>query len=281
MKPALFRRFCEIARERAGILIQEGKESFVAARVGKRLRELGIESEQDYLRHLEDDESGEEIVSFLDVISTNHTSFFREEKHFGVLAEEVQRSLAAGRRRLRIWCAACSTGEEPYSVAMTVLEEACGGPLDLRILATDLSTRALARARAGLYRAQEAAAIPRALRARYFQRRGRPPGEVTFSARPELREVILFKRLNLAAPPFPMKGPFDLVFCRNVMIYFDPEVRQRLIAEIERLLRPGGLLLIGLSESLCGIPSVLRRTGPSVYRQEVERGTTVEAREPP
>ncbi|HLY75123.1 MAG TPA: CheR family methyltransferase, partial [Planctomycetota bacterium] len=152
---------------------------------------------------------------------------------------------------------------EAYSMAVTLLEAWEGRPLDLKILATDLSTRALARARAGLYGADKVASIPRDFRARYFEKDDRHPSMLRVGR--DLRTAVTFARLNLAGTPFPMSGPFDAVFCRNVMIYFDAEVRRRLLAQILKLLRPGGYLFVGHSESLSGLTAGLKTVQASVY----------------
>ncbi|MBN1824776.1 MAG: protein-glutamate O-methyltransferase [Candidatus Eisenbacteria bacterium] len=272
MDQALFRKFCKLAHDKAGIHLKEGKESLVQARVAKRLRALGLDHPREYLEYMERDESGEELVLFLDVISTNFTNFFREPDHFDVLAEDVKRLvLEKGRRRIRLWSAASSSGEEPYTMAITVLEALEGAPADFRILATDISTRMLARAEEGVYAAGRLEGVPKAFRHKYFERIGRRGSEEeSYRIRPAVRERVVFRRLNLADPPFPMQGPLDVVFCRNVMIYFDQPVRQRLVSEIERLLAPGGLLCIGHSETLSTVKNHLKYIRSSVFRNSVD-----------
>lgn len=265
MNTAQLQTFCQIAYERAGIKLTAEKQPLVTARVAKRLRALGISSEREYLNLLRSAEGAEEIVNFVDAISTNFTSFFREEAHFELLSEQMARWLSEGRRRLRFWCAASSTGEEPYTLAMVLAEAFAGLDVDYRILATDISTRALSAAREGAYGEAQVGRVPGYLRLRYFSRPPRHGAETVYRVQPELQKRIVFARLNLAAPPFPMAGPVDVVMCRNVMIYFDQAVRQRLLAEIERILSPGGLLLIGHSETLNGLASDLRAIRPSVY----------------
>jgi chemotaxis protein methyltransferase CheR len=263
----LFHRFQKLAYSHAGIDLRPGKETLVAARVAKRQRSLGLSDEREYLRYLEADESGEEILHFLDAISTNFTSFFREKEHFDWLATELRRLVDAGQRRIRIWCAAAATGEEPYSLAITA-REALGATagVDVKILATDLSTRALHVARQGSYEGERLQPLSRAQLAAHFELvDGDPPRH---AARPELRSLLVFKRLNLAAPPFPMAGPLDVVFCRNVMMYFDRVVRERLVQEIERLLKPDGTLIIGHAETLQGIRTELGVIAPSIYGRQ-------------
>jgi chemotaxis protein methyltransferase CheR len=276
MDTALFQRFQRLAYQNAGIDLKPGKETLVAARVAKRQRSLGLPDEREYLRYLEEDETGEEILHFLDAISTNFTSFFREKEHFDWLAAELKRLLEAGQRRIRIWCAAAATGEEPYSLAITA-REALGAAagVDLKILATDISTRALHAARTGIYDGERLQPLTRGQLAAHFEPvpddEG-PASSARHSARPELRSILVFKRLNLATPPFPMSGPIDVVFCRNVMMYFDRVVRERLIHEVERLLKPDGFLIIGLAETLHGIRTELGAVSPSIYgRQQARR----------
>lgn len=257
-----FRAFQEIAYAHAGIYLREGKAALVEARLAKRLRDLGLSSEREYLEVLRR-EGADEVVLFLDAISTNFTKFFREEDHFETLREGVAAARAAGQRRFRFWCAGCSSGEEPYTAAM-VLSDVLEG-CDWRILATDISTRVLARAAAGVYGEEEVADVPAALRRRWL---AAAPGDggPRYTVDEALRRRIVFRRLNLAERPYPMKGPLDAVFCRNVMIYFDRPMREGLVREIERLLRPGAPLFVGHSETLNGIAVRLRSERPSVYR---------------
>ena len=262
MRAPQFQKFCDIAYRQAGISLREGKEALVSARVSKRVRALGLRDSEEYLRFLESDPTGGELVSFLDVITTNFTRFFREPDHFDDLREALERWYGEGQRRFRIWSAASSTGEEPYSIAITVLETLAGRGADVRILATDISTRVLATASEGRYGESATRAMSPGLRSKYFDR---VPGSEAIQVRKVVRDIVTFKRLNLAQGPFPMKGPLDVVFCRNVMIYFDRPVRQQLVSEAERLMRPGGLLLIGHTETLTGISTGLSVLRPSVY----------------
>lgn len=272
MTRAIYQAFRELAYAQAGIHLRDGKETLVAARIGRRVRLLGLSGPAEYLDWLRSDASGTELTRFIDAISTNFTSFFRERDHFDTLEQVARSALGRDQRRFRVWCAAASTGEEPYSIAMTLAEAFGGDAVDCKVLATDISTRALDAARAGRYTEAQLAPVPRNLRAKYFERtESSPAGEPTFDVDPELRTSLVFKRLNLAKPPFPMSGPIDVVFCRNVMIYFDTPVRQGLITEIERLLRPGGVLIVGHSETLNGIRTKLTPQRPSVYRRALSQ----------
>jgi chemotaxis protein methyltransferase CheR len=258
-----FKAFQELAHTRAGIFLRPGKAALVQARLAKRLRELGLASEREYLERLAAD-SGEELVLFLDAISTNFTHFFREADHFDTLREWIAAARAKGQRKFRIWSAGCSSGEEPYTIAM-VLEPELEG-CDWRILATDLSTRVLARAAAGVYEREEIAGIPAPLRAKYLERAATPDGAERYVMARRLRERIVYHRLNLAARPYPMNGPFDALFCRNVMIYFDLPMRAGLVKEFERLIRPRAPFFVSHSETLNGIQTRFRSERPSVYR---------------
>jgi chemotaxis protein methyltransferase CheR len=264
MQAEVFRRFCEYALKEAGISLGPRKEALVAARVGKRMRALNLPDEAAYLEYLEAEKTGQELVRFLDVISTNHTAFFREPDHFELLRTLVANWYSEGHRTLRIWSAASSTGEEPYTIAMTVRSAVTAPDFDFKLLATDISTRVLAAAEAGIYPAERLEKIAPPLRQRFFMPAGK--GSDDYQIRPELRRDLVFRRLNLSQPPFPMRGPLDVVFCRNVLIYFDQTVRQRLISAIERLLKPGGWLFIGHSETLAGITSGFHALRPSIFQ---------------
>jgi chemotaxis protein methyltransferase CheR len=277
MTPALFRAFRELAYDKAGIQLRDGKETLLATRIARRMRDLGVADASEYLARLRADSSGDEVVRFLDCISTNLTSFYREKEHFIVIAEEASRQLMRGERRFRVWSAAAASGEEAYTIALTLAEVYAGRDVDHRVFATDISTRALAAARSGRYTAQQLAPVPDRLRRRYFSPVP-PQGEhrdldatTVYQASDELRHRMVFGRVNLAKPPWPMNGAFDVIMCRNVMIYFDQLIRQRLVYELEALLRPGGLLMVGQAETLSGLRSSLDRIGPSIYRTPESR----------
>jgi len=262
-----FDRFRKIVYEKSGISLGPGKAALVAARLGKRMRALNIRDPRAYLRYVMNDKTGDELVQLLDVISTNVTGFFREPSHFEFLAGIIQDLLKEGQKRFRIWSAASSTGEEPYTIAMTLLETIGRADVDIKILATDISTRVLTVSRNGEYKPEKLETVSQTLRAKYFDC-SNENGSVIFIARDNLKSLIAFKRLNLSTPPFSMKGPFDVIFCRNVMIYFDDAIRQRLVKEMHRLLRTGGFLMVGHSESLVGISSDFKIVKPAVYLKE-------------
>jgi len=269
MQPAVFQRFARLAYDKAGIAIKPEKVALVNARVAKRLRALCLDSAESYIDYLEADKTGEELTRFLDLISTHFTSFFREKDHFDLLEEEGRRWVAEGRKRVRLWSAACSTGEEPYSMAMTLLDVPGLASTDWRILATDIAVATLEEAKAGRYPSGRIEAVPDSLRKRFFA--SAPSGGHHEAVR-ALKERIFFQNLNLAAPPYPMRGPLDVVFCRNVLIYFDQPTRARLIHEAERLLAPGGLFCVGHTETLSGLQTKFRMVRPSVFRKSEDGG---------
>jgi len=264
----LFRR---LVYEHSGINLGPQKQQLLRARLGKLLRGQGFRSYRAYYEHVRADASGSELCALIDAISTNTTHLFRERQHFDFLAEVLRTRWveAAPRERprdLRIWSAGCSSGEEPYSIAMTVDDTLA--PLagyDWKLLATDVSTKVLAKAREGLFEPHRLGTVPETFRRRYFVRAARDAACV--QVRPELRQRICFSRLNLMDEQFPFRHGFDFIFCRNVMIYFDRETQTRLVAKFARHLRPQGHLLIGHSESLNNIDHPLTYVRPTIYRR--------------
>lgn len=268
MQASVFDALRQLAYDQAGIAIRENKETLVSARIAKRMRQFGFESERQYLDYLRGDASGQEMVQFLDAISTNFTSFFREPEHFRQLREECRAWATRGAREVRVWCAASATGEEPYTLGMTLAESLDQQGIGWKLLASDISVSALRTAAAGVYEPSRLEQVPPALRQRYFEAEYvDESGRRTCRVVSTLRSRMMFKRVNLSTPPFPMRGDLDAIFCRNVMIYFDNAVRQRLVSDLERLLRPGGLLVVAHSETLNGIRTNLRTVRPSVYRK--------------
>jgi chemotaxis protein methyltransferase CheR len=258
LSPDDFRRVRRIAYERAGLAIPAGKEGLVRSRVSKRLRDRRIPSFSAYLDAVEA-EDGDEMVRLIDLLTTNKTDFFREPAHFDFLLEQILPAVVATGKPLRIWSAGCSSGEEPYTLSM-LLRESLPARYDVRILATDICTKVVAAARQGTYTAQQLADVSEARRQRWFT--AAPDGSGTVV--PELRAPISFALLNLMAD-WPMQGPFDLILCRNVMIYFDKPTVTRLVDRFRNLLTPGGHLFIGHSESLTAIEHKYRYVQPAVY----------------
>ncbi len=272
LSESLFQRFSALVYQEAGINLHDGKKALLEARLAKRLRATGIGSPKEYLEFILSEEGREEYVKFFDAVSTNLTFFFREPKHFEflekiALPEIIERSRRDGSSRIRIWSAGCSTGEEPYSIAMTVLS-ALDHPArwDFRVLATDISTRVLSTARAGVYEKTRLTHVPAALRQRFFEpiTNGGSPKQYRVSA--ELMKVVAFRRLNLM-DSFPFSGPFDVIFCRNVMIYFDKKTQESLIQKMSAYLHSGGYFFVGHSESLTGLRHALNYVMPAVYRK--------------
>ena len=264
LRDAEFAAIADLMRRVTGIELGPGKRALVEARLQRRLRALHLASYADYLEYLASDREGDELVQLIDVVSTNVTSFFREPEHFRFLAELTDRWLGEGRRRLRFWSAACSSGEEAYSLAMTVAHAA--RRTDLRILATDISTRVLRQAVQGNYPEEAVATVPPESRRRWF-RESVAGGRRLYRVADELKHLIMFRRLNLSRTPLPVRGVFDAVLCRNVMIYFGGAVRRQLVAELHRLLRPGGYLMIGHAETLLGMDEGFAFEAPSIYRR--------------
>ncbi len=258
LSPDDFQRVRRIAYERAGLAIPAGKEGLVRSRVSKRLRARRIATFSVYLDTVEQ-ETGEELVTLIDLLTTNKTDFFREPAHFDFLLQQVVPDVVASGRPLRIWSAGCSSGEEPYTLSM-LLRETLPARYDFRILATDISTQIVAAAKRGTYSAQQLGDVSPQRRQRFFT--PGPDGSATVT--PDLRAPISFAHLNLMTK-WPMSGPFDVIFCRNVMIYFDKPTVTRLVNRFHTLLAPGGHLFIGHSESLTAIAHTYRYVQPAVY----------------
>jgi chemotaxis protein methyltransferase CheR len=264
-----FRFIADLVYRQAGILLGERKRNLVYGRLVRRLRALGLPDFGAYCAHLQAPEGAAELGLMINALTTNLTAFFREPHHFdhlgGTVLPEAAAGIGAPRRRLRVWSAACSTGEEPYSIAMTLLGSAIEPRgWDIRVLATDLDTSVLATASEGVYAASAAAKVPTDLRGRFLERLD--DGRLRI-ARPA-RQLITFKQLNLLTD-WPMRGPFDVIFCRNVLIYFDAATKARLIDRFVALLRLGGWLYLGHSESLSGGHPALGLTGRTIYRRAV------------
>lgn len=257
LSPDAYSGIRSLLHEVSGIELGTKRQELVKARVAKRLRALGLASFDEYVARLASDPS--EVPQMVDVLTTNKTSFFREPAHFTFVVEHgIPRWRSAG-RRLRLWSAGCSSGEEPYSLAMTLLEHLGGSPAwDARILATDISPRVLDHARAGRYGSGALWGLPAAMK-KHFEVCG---GEVRLRER--VRELVQFAGLNLLGE-WPMRGPFDAIFCRNVMIYFDAPTRNELVQRFRTHLAPEGWLFVGHCESLGPAPAGLRAVAPATY----------------
>ncbi len=264
---AEFRKASELVKSLAGIHLTDGKRELVSARLAKRLRTLGLATLNDYLDVVKEDKTQDELVMMLDALTTNLTSFWRESDHFDFVVEQVLPKLeSSGTNEIRIWSAGCSTGEEPYGLAMLILGNLKNAQNSkLRILATDLSTRVLDTAKRGKYGEERVKNIPPDLRNKFVTKENGPHGTI-YSINPNVRSTITFGRLNLMEP-WPMKGPFDMIFCRNVMIYFDKPTQKQLVERFAGLLRTGGTLFVGHSESLAGVQHSFRYVRPTIYEK--------------
>jgi len=259
-----FQEISRIIYQQCGISLKSGKEALVRARLMKRLRALQIRSVKEYMDLISSEKGRSEIGTLIDVMTTNKTSFFRESAHFDYLADEILPEV--DHQRLRFWSAACSSGEEPYTLAM-VLREAIPAidQKDILVLSTDISTEMLETARTGIYSHDRMAGIPRPFVQKYFERISNGT-EQRYRVGPGLRKLIRLAPLNLMQP-WPMKGPFNVIFCRNVMIYFDRPTQQRLVNRFWDLLEPGGFLFVGHSEGLSGIRHEFQYMKPAVYKK--------------
>lgn len=261
----MFARFKSLIYEHSGISLSDGKVDLVRTRLGKRIRARGVGGFQEYYDLVTNDRSGAELVNLIDSISTNLTYFFREPEHFRYLSHELAPELMKlkqkhGERRIRFWSAGCSTGEEAYSLVMAA--HAFLAPLsawDFKLLASDISTKVLSRAKAGCYPSSQLKGLSPAQIGDFFHRDGQ-----NATVGREISSLITFARVNLMEP-FPFKGKFDVIFCRNVMIYFDKATQERLTEKFYNALSPGGRLFIGHSENLTGIKHSFNYVRPAVY----------------
>jgi len=256
----------KISNQHSGILVPDDKFDMFYSRLAKRLRLLGLASFKEYCQYLTD-HPADEFTEFINAVTTNLTSFFRENHHFDYLSKTLVPELLkkkAAVRQVKIWSAGCSTGEEPYSLAMALKESLPAG-WELKILATDLDTNVLATAAEGIYSADRAAGIGEQRLKRWFQRgSGRQANKIR--VKPELRAAITFRQLNLMRE-WPMRGRFDAIFCRNVLIYFDRETKTMLADRYANLLETGGYLFIGHSESLHQLDTAFQLIGNTIYRK--------------
>ncbi|MCE7973696.1 MAG: protein-glutamate O-methyltransferase CheR [Leptolyngbya sp. PLA1] len=260
-----FDRIATIAKHRWGLALTPQKRQLVTSRLLSFMRGAPFEDVDAYLAHLEAGKDERALLSFFDTLSTNVTSFFRDRAHFDYLERELFTGLARGTlslpgRRLRMWSAGCSTGCEPYTMAMVAYDrlESAGG-WDVQILATDLSNYAVEEASAGAYEWDSVKDLPRETLRRHFEER-----DGRWRVRPHLRQMVKVGQLNLMED-WPMRGPFDVIFCRNVMIYFDGPTRERLVRRFLGLLRPGGVFAVGSAETLAGMDLDVRSVMPSLY----------------
>lgn len=264
-----FEHLSKLAYEHAGIVLGESKRNLVYSRLSRRLRTLNIESFGAYRGHL--GENPREIENFVNSISTNHTKFFRESHHFDHfrthVADHFAQAARGGANRLRIWSAGCSSGEEPYTIAVVLKRQVSDiARYDARILATDIDTDILAKATRAEYPNTALDEVPAPYR-EYFEKAPGARAESNVVLTEEIRALIAYRQLNLMGA-WPMKGLFDAIFCRNVMIYFDAPTKTKLVERFTQQLKPGGWLYIGHSESLIGSHPGLQLVGRTIYRRE-------------
>ncbi|WP_181017631.1 CheR family methyltransferase [Zemynaea arenosa] len=257
-----FERVRGLIYKRAGISLADSKQEMVYSRLARRLRATGINSFATYLDDLESGRMAGEWESFTNALTTNLTSFFREAHHFPLLAAHLKG--LHGQGPLTIWCCASSTGEEPYSIAMTVCDALGSLAPNVQIVATDIDTNVLATAEAGIYPAERVARMDPAQVKKYFLR-GKGAQEGMVRVRPELRKLVSFKQVNLLADSWPVSGQFDAIFCRNVMIYFDKPTQRRILGRFVPMMKPHALLFAGHSENFLYVSEALKLRGKTVY----------------
>ncbi|CAG9254638.1 CheR family methyltransferase [Paraburkholderia unamae] len=270
-----FERIRALIHRRAGISLSDHKRDMAYSRLARRLRALGLDSFRDYLDQLEARNDASEWEAFTNALTTNLTAFFREAHHFPILADFVKRRT----QPVSVWCSAASTGEEPYSIAMTLIE-ALGdrAAREARVLATDLDTQVLAKAEAGVYAYDQVKHLsPERLKRFFFKGTGSHAGLV--KVRPELRAMIKFEQLNLTDADYGLRTTFDAIFCRNVMIYFDKPTQAQVLTRFEPLMKPDGLLFAGHSENFTYVTQAFRLRGQTVY--ELTRGRAADAAQAP
>lgn len=268
--PRDFARVRALIYQQAGISLSESKQEMVYSRLARRLRARKMNTFEEYLDDLEGRGDSDEWEAFTNALTTNLTSFFREAHHFPLLAEHMQKMKAP----LSIWCSASSTGEEPYSIAMTVCEAFGTLAPPVSIIATDIDTKVLETAANGIYPIDRVEKMAQDRVKRFFQRgKGERAGLVR--VRPELRQLVTFKPLNLLAGSWPVSGPFDVIFCRNVMIYFDKPTQGKILARFVPLLKPDGLLFAGHSENFMFASDMFKLRGKTVYELSSRNGGAI------
>lgn len=265
-----FEKISKLVYQQCGINLHDGKRELVKARLGKRLREGNYKSFSDYCRYVTTYEGKDELIAMIDSISTNLTSFFREESHFARLRIIVSSILGKPASRgvipkINIWSAGCSTGEEPYTIAITIKEAAEMRPLDVKILATDISTKVLRVAEAAIYPEEKVKKIMPNVLGKYFQI-GTGRSEGYYRIKKEIKDMVAFRRFNLM-DEFPSDNNFDVIFCRNVMIYFDKHTQTQLVNKYYGSLKKDGYFFVGHSESLTSLKHPFKYIEPSVYQK--------------
>lgn len=264
--PRDFERVRALIHKRAGIALADSKHEMVYSRLARRLRATGIRSFQAYLDTLESRQDSDEWEAFTNALTTNLTSFFREAHHFPILADHVRGS----KEPIQVWCAASSTGEEPYSIAMTLCEALGPQASQAHVIATDIDTNVLTTAANGVYPIDRIEKMSPERVKRFFLR-GKGAQEGLVRVRPELRQMVTFKQLNLLADDWPVSGPFDVIFCRNVMIYFDKPTQGKILSRFAPMMKPDGLLFAGHSENFLYVSDAFKLRGKTVYELDPKR----------
>lgn len=260
-----FARVQALIYKRAGISLHDGKHAMVYSRLSRRLRETGYDSFTSYLDWLESINDGPEWQEFVNALTTNLTSFFREQHHFDILAQHL-RSHQPGGNGWKVWCSAASTGEEPYSILMTAVES-LGASANFHLMASDIDSRVLETAARGVYRAESLKGVSTERLHRFFLR-GRAGNSGMVRIKPELMRMVDFLNVNLIAGDWPFRETFDVVFCRNVMIYFDAPTQRRVLERIHQVLKPGGLLFVGHAENFSDSRDLFALKGKTVYERQ-------------
>lgn len=257
-----FARIKKLIYQRAGISLHEGKHAMVYSRISRRLRDTGHDSFKDYLDWLEQ-QDGAEWQEFINALTTNLTAFFREQHHFTILSE-LLRKMGPGAQP-RIWCSATSTGEEPYSIAMTVADT-LGAGANYTLQCSDIDTKVLSTAATGVYKSENVKGVsPEQLRKYFLKGKGHNAGYVR--VKPELQKNIEFLTVNLIQDNWPFREPFDFVFCRNVMIYFDAQTQRKVLERIHRVMKPHGMLFVGHAENFTDAKTLFTLRGKTVYER--------------
>ena len=266
LSDAHFRRICQLIYQRAGIVLADHKRDMVYNRLVRRLRTLGLDDFGRYLGMLEANPNSAEWQAFINSLTTNLTAFFREAHHFPVLAEHARKHSG----EYRVWSAAASTGEEPYSLAITLADTLGTAPGRWKVFASDIDTEVLEKARSGIYRLEELKTLSPQQLQRYFMR-GTGPHDGLVRVRQDLANQVEFASLNLLQKQYDIGGPFDAIFCRNVMIYFDKDTQQEILRRFVPLLKPDGLLFAGHSENFSNLSRDFWLRGQTVYSLSKER----------
>ncbi len=256
-----FDRVQDLIYRRAGISLHDGKHAMVYSRLSRRLRDTGHQSFKEYLSWLESTD-GAEWQEFVNALTTNLTSFFREQHHFQIFAEHLRSKPS---HPWKVWCSAASTGEEPYSIVMTALE-ALGSRPQFSLMASDIDSKVLATAANGVYKADSLKGISPAQMQAYFMR-GKGSNSGLVRVKPELKQLVEFLIVNLIKDDWPFRDAFDVVFCRNVMIYFDAETQRRVLERIHRVMKPGGILFVGHAESFSDSRDLFVLKGKTAYER--------------